>query len=222
MRDTAHVLKLMLNFGTNAPSGEQRGRKNPEGPGYLSFQYPTLVNYYYEARHAVDDNNNIRQGSYSFEALMGSKQWHTRQFHALVAIAETNAYLGFSHFVRSAQPDKADVGLRKFRLALAQQLIEHPLYAEERATDHPAPGVAPVATRKRGAAVAFTAHRLVTADLHSGRFDGHGFQHAANPYQKHTCRTRGCTKQVRTYCPCKPGEWLCDDCFFSEHLPSVA
>jgi len=34
-----------------------------------------------------------------------------------------------------------------------------------------------------------------------------------NPYQKKVCKGEGCKKQVRTYCSCCVGHWLCPQCY---------
>lgn len=210
MKDTNHVLKLMATYGTNTPSGTPHGRSNPDAPGYISITYPDLVERYYKARHAVDDNNNVRQGSFSFEKLMGSRHWHIRQMHFLIALAETNAFQAFSYFVRRDHIKFCDDTLRSFRLSLARQLIEHPLFFEERAQV----GAKDVSSpRELRSGVEELGHALVVAPPFSGAFDGEAFREVQQRYQKHKCRGGNCHKTIRTYCSCNTGFWLCSGCY---------
>ncbi len=63
----------------------------------LTFQHPQLISEYYETSHAVDDNNNLRQGSLSVEDGLAVRPWHIRQFFALMAISEVNALCFYTH-----------------------------------------------------------------------------------------------------------------------------
>ena len=134
--------------------------------GYVSFQYPDVVKKYYKARHAVDDNNNIRQGSFSLEAILGSKRWDMRQFHALLAMSEVNAMLGYNHFVLHVRGKQNDHSLLSFRRKLAQQLIENSEYVLARGQHQESP---PHSISKRAC---LPEHNLVTAPLHAGKCNG--------------------------------------------------
>jgi len=215
MKDVDFVLKMMTTFGTNVDSGQEAFRAAPSGCAGYTFNYPDQVAKYYQARHAVDDNNNIRQGHLSFEAIMATRHWHYRQFHALIAMSEANAMLGFNHFVRAIQDLSTERGKAAFRLRLAQQLIEHPLFDQERATVPPPP---PSVSRSAAARAVPSSHVLVTCEDNSVMFTAKGFKSAKNKYQKHVCKTRGCTRQTRKYCSCDPSRWMCEECFFAAHL----
>ena len=65
------------------------------------------------------------------------------------------------------------------------------------------------------------AHVKQTAPHHAKKFEnGTWVLGAKQKYQQYTCTTSGCQKQIRTYCSCATGKWLCDECH-SQHLISI-
>ncbi len=77
--------------------GVRQRRHKPGTTTILTFQHPQLISEYYATRHAVDDNNNLRQGSLRLEDGLAVRSWHIRQFFALMAISEVNALCFYTH-----------------------------------------------------------------------------------------------------------------------------
>ena len=66
-----------------------------------------------------------------------------------------------------------------------------------------------------------TQHVLSSAPPHAKKFlHGKWVCTAKNKYQGYVCKQTGCKTQIRTYCSCSPGMWLCKSCF-SDHICSV-
>ena len=51
-----------------------------------------------------------------------------------------------------------------------------------------------------------------TAPLHAGTWTGTEWTYFHTKYPQHICRTPNCKKQIRTYCSCNIGYWLCRIC----------
>ena len=55
------------------------------------------MNWYYYGSHAVDDNNNNRQGCLSFEEVLQMKDWTMRQFDFIIALCKKVAFLVYKY-----------------------------------------------------------------------------------------------------------------------------
>ena len=95
-------------------------KKRNVGGEQVEFQYGEYQRWYYYARHAVDDNNNNRQGCLSYEERFCPRDWPTRQFGFLFALSMTNAFLAYNHFVvqKKGKKKKTIEQLLKIKLIL--------------------------------------------------------------------------------------------------------
>ena len=165
------------------------------------------------ARHAVDDNNNLRQGSLSLEMTAGINDWAARQFLALMAISEVNALLVFNRKLDASGDQR--LSLLDFRRLLSEQLIENDFYKLEEHARQISRGV-PDAPSKRGRGSSTTdrEHVLQNLALYEGKYLGGGRRATvATAYHQLACRGPGCAARIRTYCSCDPALSLCRDCF---------
>lgn len=213
MRDSKHILKLMATYGTSILEGEAKKRRNPSTGAIVSFQYPNVIANYYMARHAVDDNNNLRQGSISLEATVGTTNWALRQFFALMAMSEVNALLLYNVMQEKKRKDR--VSLLDFRRVLAEALVSNDHYKAELAALQVSHGVPTTRGEKRRAAeVALGGHALEKIAPYYGQYLGNGLrQHVKTAHLQLKCRGLGCAARVRTYCVCNPLLTLCAQCF---------
>ena len=63
----------------------------------MQLKYGVIHNHYHYSGHAVEDDNNNRQGCLSFGDVFVPNEWKLRQFGFIVALAQTNAYLLFNY-----------------------------------------------------------------------------------------------------------------------------
>lgn len=216
LRDSKHTLKLATTHGAMSPSPRIKRRRNPATGALVEFSYPDIVDTYYRARHAVDDNNHIRQGSMSLEREFEVRDWPKRQFLALTAISEANAYAFMNYDVQERRKYEPQANypfdsLVAFRRELARQLIGFD------ASQGPTPEPSPKRLRSRHS----EEHELVKAPVYTGRYvDGQGWTTVNTKYSKRTCAGPGCKKEIRTYCKCSRTKFWCSDCFYMVHMKS--
>ena len=216
LRDSKHVLKLVSTWGNMDRVGRPKLRRHPITNQRVEFKYPSVISQYYQARHAVDDNNNIRQGSKSLEAGFQVNRWPLRQFLALVAVAEVNA-LCFFNYIRAKDSEisvKASLSaptLAQFRQDLAKRLIhnKHLCVAED---------TEPSAKRPRRSK---PEHVLQKVPKYAGVWRNNQWTHIATPYAKHFCAGGDCDAEVREYCACDKLVFWCTDCWGNVHLRSI-
>jgi hypothetical protein len=212
MKDSGYTMKIMSTYGSLLVKDGQkdsiRNYKNAEGVNVTKkFKYTEPFANHFLYRHCVDDHNNLRHSGISIEQTWKTHRWVNRVFAFLLAISEVNAFLAFRFFIWDSE-DKME--LLQFRRQLALALINNDWHGDNT--------VESPDTRKRK-----LIHSMTCAPTHASRFvKGNWICKAKAPYQQHVCRGQRCKKQVRSYCACAPGEWLCVDCFqkhvLDEHL----
>lgn len=221
LRDSKHVLKLVATHGSLAlVKGEMKGRRDPATNQRVEFEYPEVISQYYSARHAVDDNNNIRQGSRSLEAGFQVNHWPLRQFIALMAISEVNA-MSFYNYIHSrdatynANTSFKSLSLTDFRYKLAARLINN----------HFLPAAAPVEQAPKRSRRNEQPHVLVKAPKYTGKWLGTAWKEVKSEYLKRACagvyQDRSCPAETREYCVCDRLRFWCTDCFAFCHLASI-
>lgn len=215
MKEPDYVMSLMSTYGTTSAKAEQpetkRHYKNAHGADVsTTFRYPEVVGNHYSYRGCVDDHNNKRQDGGSKQGLAIETTWVTRRwpirvFSFILGISEVNAFLGWSYF----KGEKLE--FMAFRKLLARALIYN------RFVDTGA-AVAVNRGRKRR----MVDHTLVKAPLYAKRWTGGEWDVSAkNKYQQYVCSTRGCKAQVRTFCKCSPGTWMCAACLLDHVVDGV-
>ena len=71
MADYKHISIMANSWGTTHPAGKSLKRR--VGTSLVEITYGEYMHWYYFGRHAVDDNNNIRQGCLPFEESYSTK-----------------------------------------------------------------------------------------------------------------------------------------------------
>ena len=208
VRDSKHVLKIVTTYGTLDKSGARlKIRRHPTSHQLVELRYPHVAQDYYRARHAVDDHNHLRQGTLSIENEVRAQGWHKRQFIALIAMSEVNAYCWHRFATKSAGAETGQYSsLLAFRRALALCLIKDPSASEVPAPPPPTP-------------LPLHEHKLVKAPKNTGTWSREGgWKSVATTYLKHACAGLRCKKEVRTYCMCDPTKFWCAECFGKAHV----
>lgn len=126
MADSKHTSLMLNSWGTTTREGPIKKRR--VGQDLVTMQHPQYLHIYYQARHAVDDNNNNRQGVLAFEESFAPKRWDLRQLGFVIALALTNSLLAYNSFVREkkGQPPMSNA---QFRRELAREMVEY--YSQE-------------------------------------------------------------------------------------------
>ena len=206
MKEPDYNMKLMATYGslTYHPNEQMNTRVVTEGKVKFKYTKPFADHFCY--RHAVDDHNNLRHSSPSLEDTWTTHRWQNRVFAFLLAVTEVNLYLYLRYTIWRDQSERPT--LHQFRKRLAFALIFNRWIVSEEVDEK--------MTRSRT-----SKHEIRTAPVHAKKyFLGKWDQSAKNRYQSYVCRKVGCKAQVRTYCSCSPGNWLCK-CCFSEHICQV-
>ena len=209
MKEPSYVMKVMATYSglsvVDNSKDTKRVFQDPSGGGekQLSFTYTESFYNHFHFRHSMDDHNNLRHATPSIEETWFTHRWANRVFAFLLAITEVNCYLAFRYFVWKT--DEAPF-LLEFRRMLSWALINNEFYIRDQET-------VDKGTRKR-----VLEHNLATAPTHTRKYQRGKWEKSSKAtYQKFICQGLGCKKQVRTYCQCSVGEWLCTSC----HLQHV-
>ena len=206
MKEPDYIMSLMSTYGTVSPKQGQmdvrRHFKNSDGQNVTKeFQYPEVVANHYTYRGSVDDHNNKRQDGgtkqgLSLESTWSTFRWPIRVFTFILAITEVNTYLAWVYFKREK------VEFISFRKQLAKALINNTYVGNS--TNEGA---------QRGTKRRVVDHILAKAPHYVRRWTGTAWDTSAkNKYQQYVCSGHGCKAQVRTFCKCSPGTWICAAC----------
>lgn len=207
MADTKHTAIYLTNWGTTHKIGPKRKRRL--GNDLIEIQYPEYIHFYYFARHAVDDNNNNRQGSLSFEETFNPKRWDLRQFGFIIALALTNSMLAYNKFIR-AKSNEDTLSNAEYRRMLAQEMLSWVNEQEGHDSSRSTP-----ATRRRTSQC-----KILHLKKGQGKWKNSGFRSTKDPYPKYNCSGVGCNRRIRTYCSCDPTAMMCTECW-PEHLSEL-
>lgn len=199
-RDTDYTTMVMATCGTSTPTGPTKERIH-SGQS-VTFQYPRVLTSYYAARHAVDDNNNLRQGSLSLEDVWKTHQWWVRQLTFFVALTESNCVAILNKMTAGAA---GKCTLVAFRKAVAKHLVttysgETEQHQQQR-RKRPHRGI----------------HVHAKRPHHCGKWEWGRWKVQKKKY--YTMRCRGvlgllCGKDTRGFCSCDPHKQpMCETCF---------
>ena len=204
LKEPDYIMKVMSTYGgLTVPQNQRESKRVWKENGETktaTFQYTEPFANHFNFRHAVDDHNNLRHGLPSIESTIVTHCWPIRVFSFLLAITEVNIFKTFEYFVW--EKDQVPGSLVKFRRRLAQAFINNDyLNIEE-------PRGSSRAKKKQK-----LEHCLRAAPRHASKYVGGRWQKKSRAkYQQFVCRGGQCKKQVRTYCSCMVGHWLCKDC----------
>ena len=210
MKEPEYVMKIMSTYGgLIEKDGQRESRRtytnlaNEKVTTTFKYKEPFANHFYY--RHAVDDHNNLRHLTPSIEETWVTHRWPNRVFSFLLAVTEVNIFKAFNYFVWTK--DQAPESNLAFRKLLALSFINNDYIRLEGAR----------ATRSKDNK-RHMEHVIVTAPPHASLYVRGKWQKKAKAkYQQFVCKTPGCKKQVRTYCSCSVGQWMCKDCHY-KHL----
>jgi len=191
---------LLSSCGSSLPSEASVLRYRDDGTPF-QFHRPQVFQTYYDARHAVDDHNNLRQGSYALEYAWQTKHWSNRSFAFLLSVSLVNAFL-----VQRFSSTTTSVSHYNFRKQLTAELINNPYIVPSL----PEPEVR-MATRSS----ILPRHKLLQIPKYSTWHTSGWHKELKSEYPTRHCRM--CQKDVRTYCACDPSRSVCDDCI-CEHV----
>jgi hypothetical protein len=93
---------VMANTGTTTREGTAVSRYTRLQNGLTvqrTFVRPDVFETFYSARHAIDDNNNLRQNARSLEDVWQTKEWAHRTFAMILGMCEANAFRVYQYFV---------------------------------------------------------------------------------------------------------------------------
>lgn len=210
LKEPDYIMKLMSTYGGLVVKGDNKKNVRIVHGEKKTFFYQEPFANHFLYRHVIDDHNNHRHSHPSIEETWVTHRWPLRVFSFLLAISEINVFLAYRHFVwRPLKVHKIPT-IHNFRRNLAMALINNQWIVEEDRA-----GCAD--KRKRHAAT----HDFLTAPPHAKKFcSGNWDVSAKARYQQYACRTPGCKKQVRTYCGCSVGLWMCQSCH-QDHVVEV-
>jgi hypothetical protein len=207
MKDSKHTSIMIHTYGGNRPGNRIRKRRIN---GHLQpITYSYRCEQYYSARHAVDDNNNVRQGSLSLEEAWGTKKWEMRQLVFVIALAETNALLAYNNYIQKKE-GHPPLSLIDFRRLIVKEIIA---MKEIRDKASQKEAKAPM-TRRR------SAHTLVTKPKYANFFEQGRWTLSKKKYKQCQCTGDGCQSMIRTHCTCDETKHLCSQCF-ALHVQSI-
>ena len=203
LADSLHTSLMITNWSTTLRAGTKKKRR--VGGELVEFQYGAMHNEYYFGRHAVDDNNNNRQGCLSFEDIFVPKTWELRQFGFIVALVQTNAFL--FHNVSRVKAGLEELSKGEFVRELCKEMIENEEYTEACKKKD---GETEKVTGKRRKRT--EEHELCKIPAGRGKWNGKEFRVMSQQYQKYRCST-GCGNMIRTYCICDRSIMFCAECY---------
>lgn len=216
MKELEYIMKMMSIYGDRETADKQETTRryfinNDRKMERREFNYTTVFANHFRYRHAIDDTNNQRHNTPSFEETWKTIWWANRVFSFLIALTEVNAYNTFRFWNWSTPAyAKKEPTLLQFFRRLALDLIYNDFLEEETKDTS-----SKLRKRKRD-------HNLFTAPPHGKKFcAGKWDKTSKQKYQQFTCKQEGCKRKVRTYCSCAPAEWMCQLCF-AAHIVDVA
>ena len=193
------------------------------GNDLVDIKYGEYLHWYYYDRHAVDNNNNNRQGSLPLEEAYCSKRWDLRQFGFIIELCQVNAMVAYNYFVRKHDGDF--VNKETFLRMLGRDLIlnsdcemknDGKMGKLNTRSKTLPPGCNMASTTSR---VARAGHELVRISKFHGKWNGISFPQIATEYSKCSFSMR-CGTQTRTFCYCYFSLMLCVQ-FYGEHIASI-
>ena len=218
MVDSNHTSIMANTWSTNLPTGKTRKRR--VGQELQQIRYGEYQDWYYFGRHAVDDNNNNRQGNLSFEETYCPDRWDLRQFGFIIALCQTNSLLAYNYFNRKEKGDNS-MSKAEFTRLLAHELVNNPdrggsslveeyeMNASSGATECQLPKGG--SHKSKSVKYDNGGHLLCRLDPYHGKWDGRQFPRITCKYSRCRCSYR-CGMEVRTFCSCDYSLMLCSSC----------
>ena len=210
LADSKHVSIMINTCGTTIRTGKNKRRRI--AGAIVEFKYPVYALQYYRARHAVDDNNNNRQGRLSFEETYLPQGWEKRQFGFILSLILTNSFLACNFFLSHGKLSKS---------SFMQELMRETLFG----TDEKKVAKKRVSKRNKFQQEQGQECEVLDEHFHRRIHKGYGkwrnglFRKAKSDYPRFKCSGK-CGNRTRMYCTCDPCAILCERCFAC-HLAEV-
>ena len=209
LADSLHTSLMLTNWSTTRKDGKAKKRR--VGGELVQFQYGEVMNNYYFGRHAVDDNNNNRQGCLSFEEVFQMKDCAMQQLGFIIALCQTNAFLAYNYFKNRKLNEEELETKASFTRRLAKELIENDMWERQKKKDIERDNENNNNSSKKWKRI--EEHELIKMPPYRGKWNGVEFVRVMQKYQKYVCTTPNCTNRVRTYCKCDKSLVLCMECY---------
>lgn len=217
LRDSKHVLKLASTYGSFDATGPVK-RRRLEDNSVVEFHYPDVVTNYYQCRHAVDDNNNLRQGNVSLEEGLQFNDWASRQFVALSAVSEANALL-FYNYHHKAESGAAPLSLGKFRFELAHEMLS--TFSAKATSSHSTRSTTSASGGAPGSASEHKIARIPKGHTLANKA-GDDFAKCRTDYKTVACSVARCRARIRTTCICDKSVPFCSFHLYRHHIGTVS
>ena len=203
-------MTLMSTYGGLHEPPRPRKSANwrlPDGTN-KEFRYTETFANHFDFRHMIDDGNNNRHATPSFEQTWLTKRWAVRVFAFFIALTEVNIFFAFRYFIWFGEEK---ITLLQFRRKLALALIDNDYLKAEMEQDLTSDPARRRSTRN-------VKHDPRSAPPYASRWNGQKWICGSkSKYQQFICRGAGCKAQVRSYCSCDPSRWLCLACH-TDHI----
>lgn len=223
MADSKHTSIMANTWSTTIPKDK---RKRRVGGELITIDYSEYMYWYYFGRHAVDDNNNNRQGRLSFEEVFTPDRWEGRHLGFIVALTQVNSLLAYNFFNRSLNKSPF-VSKSEFTRSIARDLIfNQDIELETAQYERPSTrGIRVLASgaifNSKNDAINDPGHRLCRLAPYHGQWSGTEFPKLQSSYPKSKCKGKGCKQRCRTFCFCSYSLMLCAQCH-GKHLEQVS
>ena len=202
-KEPDYIMKIMSSFGTLNENVDHKTRRVYKQDGQTitkTFNYIEPISNHFKYRHQIDDHNNRRHSPISIEKTWATKFWPDRNFAWFLAVTEVNANLARGYFGGETLPQI------EFRKKLAWEMMNNALGGDAVVDED-----SRMSLRKRK-----HQHELVKLKPFQGTWCAltKKFKRVKTKYQQQRCNNWStCKKQVRTYCKCTNGLFLCNGCF---------
>lgn len=203
LADSLHTSLMLSNWATTRRTGDDKYRR--VGNNVVTFQYGEVQTHYYFGRHAVDDNNNNRQGCLSFEDVFVPKDWNKRQFGFIISVSQVNAFLAYNYFI--AKEKEKEITKAEFVRDLAKELVTNEVWIKEKGVEEEKIKKEDRKRKRRA-----EKHELRKLPTNRGKWNGRCFRKVKQAYQKYKC-SYGCGTMTREYCLCDKNLMLCRECY---------
>ena len=158
-----------------------------------------MIHNHFKYRHSVDDHNGKHHSPIGLEVVWVMKWWPNHVFAFLLSITEVNCFLAEYYFTNHSSDS-----MMSFHKSIAFKLIKNKYLQQEETSQ-----------RRRSQHLCLSiGHGLVSLPLFKKFLDGNLVM-SKSKYPPEKCSTCHC--EVRTYCKCSPGTYLCTHCF-SDHI----
>ena len=158
---------------------------------------------HYAFRDGVDGHNSRRMHPVAIEEVIKTTRWPFRVFQFLLAVTEVNCHNAIRYFQNEKMMEQLH-----FRDELSDELIHQ--YLKSRNNEG--------TVRSKRAVSEIIGHKLVSVPSFK-KFKGATLVNSKTRYPTWKCCELN--SRVRTHCICRPGIYVCKECFTQHVLDST-